>query len=337
MGFLWQRAKKKSSSKNKTRFLRTALPKRREGRVVKKEDTQRSGTLVGVLFLWLLFLATLCYVLFFSVFFLVGVPEIRGTERISQTAFLASVENQLTGKYLGMFPKRNFFLIRPRALESFLRAEYPLLSSITVTRVFPDGLSLSVTEKERILLWCLKQFAETGEEMAASENSCFLIDETGRARDGKRALLEENTTVTLFITDMSARAVMEGERVLDPSYGDFVIHIHRLFEDQVGIAIGAEYTTVSRFANEVRAKTSEGWEVYFNTEIPLTASLNTLTLLLEKELLPEKRSRLSYVDLRTENRVYYALREESGVVESEVISDTPMPEQKTDEAKKKKE
>lgn len=338
MWFLSKRAKKKSSPKGKTRFLRKALPKRREERTVPKENKSGSGVFVSVLFLWLLFFATLGYVAFFSPFFVISTLQISGMHQISSEALNASLESQLAGKYLNILPKRNFFLFRPSALETFLRNEYPLLASATVVRVFPDGLSLSVTEREKMIVWCVIESLENVEENISSKRNCFLIDEAGRAGDASRALAEENISAVLLVTDTSGRAVVEGEQVFDSDYGRFILQLNRLFAEQIGIGLGVEYTTVSRFANEVRAKTHEGWEVYFNTEIPIEASLSALKLLFEKELPQEKRTGLAYIDLRTENRVYYAFREENVAAGDEaVLSDTPPPEQKADESKKKKE
>lgn len=357
MWFSSKSVKKKSSTKGKAHFLRKALPRRREGRVLISGNKHRFRILISVLLLWLSFFATLCYVAFFSLFFLTGAPRMSGTDQLSEEALLLSVENQLAGKYLGIFPKRNFFLIRPRTLEAYLQREYPLLASVAVTRIFPDGLSLRVTEREKIILWCVQgsfrrvshgggdagEMIEIEENVASVERGCFLIDEAGRAGDASRALLAENIHSVLFVTDTSGRAVSQGERVFDPSYGAFVIRLNELFPEQLGMDLRVEYTTVSRFANEVRATTSEGWEAYVNSEIPIETSLNTLRLLFEKELPAEKRTQLSYIDLRTENRVYYAFREgEDGKEEANTESATvdssvqPTKEKKAAEPKKSK-
>lgn len=338
MRFFSKSVKKKVSPKGTARFLHKALPKRREGRVVAKENT-RLRVFAGVLLLWLLFFATLVYVAFFSLFFSLGEPEVSGTERVSKEVLTASLESQLSGKYFGIFPKRNFFLVQPRWLEAGLKSEYPLLASVAVTRIFPNGLSILVTEREKMLLWCLRGPIQNVGEAVSVERDCSLIDEDGRAGDAGRALAEDNSSSALFVTDTSGRAVTRGEKVLDPSYGTFVFRLHKIFPEQLGMDLGVEYTTVSRFANEVRATTSEGWEVYLNVAIPLETSLNTLRLLFEKELPQEKRASLAYIDVRTEHRVYYAFSEEGDTVKAEegAPSDTSAPEKKADESKKKKE
>lgn len=304
------------------RFLFKGVPKRLNRRAP-VEQKQASRLPAGVFLLWLLFFAALFYIAFFSVFFLIGETQILGASEISEETLLVFAERQLDGKYFDIFSKRNFFLARPRILEKNLLEEFPLLSSASVTRVFPNGLRVVVAERKKIILWCV------GEQ-------CFLADEEGVARNGERALLSENISYAIFITDMSGKAVSVGEKVLDPDYGAFVVQLKEMFEGQLGISLESRFTTVSRFANEARAKTSEGWEVYFGTDVPLQSSLNALKLLFEKELILEKRANLAYIDLRTENRAYYVFRAEENA-ENKEASTSPAPEEKkTDEPKKKK-
>ncbi|MFZ2299568.1 MAG: FtsQ-type POTRA domain-containing protein [Candidatus Moraniibacteriota bacterium] len=309
-------------AKGTLRFLRKGLPKRREGRpATKKRDHDVSA---DILFLWVLLAGTLVYIGFFSTFFLIGEPRIMGVSKIPEQMLLASVEQQLSGKYLGIVPKRGFFTVRPRAIEERLRLEYPLLASLDVTRIFPDGMRITAVERTKILLWC-------------SGDQCSLIDEEGRAHDGSRALSPENMPHVLLVTDMSGKPVTLGDKVLDRQYGAFVIRMSELFPERLGLAIESRYMTDSRFADEVRVKTQEGWEAYFGTDIPIGSSLDALALLLDKELPKEKRAMLAYIDLRAENRLYYAFREASGSETGAVISsDASVPEKKADEPKKKK-
>lgn len=310
-------------AKGTLRFLRKGLPKRREGRpVTQKREYSISA---DILFLWVLLMGTLVYIGFFSTFFLIGEPRIAGTNLISEVTLRESVENQITGKYLGIFPKRSFFLVRPRVLEERLRLEYPLLASVDTVRIFPDGIRVTVVERTKILLWC-------------SGDQCYLIDEEGRAHDGSRALSSENMPYVIFVTDMSGKAVVSGDRIFDGQYGAFVVRMSEMFPEQLGLMIASRYSTDSRFASELRVKTDEGWEAYFGTDIPIESSLSALTLLLDKELPKEKRATLAYIDLRAENRIYYAFRDgEDGESQSVDPSPNPAAEKKIDtESKKKK-
>lgn len=297
------------------RFLRKGLPVRRMARVAPHRQGQR--IFADILFLWALFFGTLVYMAFFSAFFLIGEPRITGMSVIPESALRGSVEAQLAGRYLGSVPKRGFFAVRPQMIAERLRMEYPLLAAVRVMRVFPDSLRVEVTERHKILLWC-------------SGDRCLLIDEAGVAHDGSRAFSPENMPYALFIADTSGKPAAIGEKVLDPGYAAFVVRMNEMFPERLGLALEPQHTTASRFADEVRATTSEGWEVYVSSEVPLDSSLNALELLFEKELSQDKRAKLAYIDLRTENRAYYAFRGEADAEGAGAVSAVTAQEKKVE-------
>lgn len=326
MWFSSKSAKQKPQKHGSSRFLRKGLSKRYEARAVTVEK-EKSRVAPSVIVLWSLFLATLFYLAFFSVFFHISEPQVSGMSKISEENVREFVRQEMAGKYFGIFPKRDFFLVTPHILKARLLSEYPLFASARVTRIFPDGIDVQVTEREKIILWC-------------SGEPCFLIDEEGTARENSRALDSENISHVLFIADQSGKAVTAGEKVFDPNYGTFVTRLGTVFGQELGFTLEPRMTTVSRFSSEVRAKTSEGWEAYLNTEIPLESSLNVLKLLFEKELPPEVRARLAYIDLRAENRAYYVLKEDEKKEEENTDTPPQSEEEKaklnTESAKKKK-
>jgi len=322
MWFVSKRTKQKHQEKSSMHFLRKGLPERKRYRTVGKKERRHIGA--GTLFLWALFFGTLSYTAFFSTFFLIASPRIAGMSEISQRTLGGFIERELSRKYLRIFFRQNFFLVRPQDLEKRLRLEYPLLASVSVTRVFPNNLNIEVTERKKIILWY-------------SQDQYYLIDEEGAAHDSTQALLPENMPYVLSITDMSQRQVALGEKVFDASYGAFAIQMKELFPAQLGLGIEPRYTTVSRFADELRVKTDEGWEAYFGTGIPIEASLNVLKLLIEKELPKERRAKLAYIDLRAETRAYYAFREGENIESPVTLSPSVLTEEKkTDVSSKKK-
>ena len=333
MRFLSKHIQKPHFQKEKSRFLQRRLLNRRKSRAsVEQRPAPRLPA--GVYALWLLFLAALFYITFFSEFFLIAEPRIFGANEVSEETLSRFVKEQFSGKYFDVFPRRNFFLARPRHLEEDLLKEYPLLASASVTRVFPDGLRVEVTERKKIILWCSGGSSSNAMDSDVPGEQCFLIDEAGKAQDSSRALLPENLAYVIFVTDMSGKPVSIGEQVFDPSYGLQVVQLKEMFEERLGIPLSSHLTTASRVANEIRVKTTEGWEAYFGTDVPLESSLNALQLLFAKELPLEKRTRLAYVDLRTENRAYFAFRAEENAEKQEAII-SPAPEEKVSDTKVK--
>ena len=323
MWFPFKRIRPKHRRKRTFHFLRKALPERRDSRTLKKKQNGngRSGAL---LFLWIVFYGTLFYLFFFSSFILIEKIETLGTNVISETALQGFVTDQLAGKYWGIFPKRAYFVVRPHILEERLRTTYPLLATISVQCLFPNKLRLLVTERKKIIIW-------------HSLDSSYLVDEDGITHESTQAVSLENEAFVITVTDTSDKPVTIGEKVFDAKYGAFVIGMNELFPERLGLTLEPKYTIVSRFAEELRAKTDEGWEVYFDTDIPIETSLHTLKLLFEKQLPREKRSKLAYIDLRAENRAYYAFRDGTNMeIIPVAVPDTRVQNDNKDTSEKKK-
>lgn len=278
-----------------------------------------SGPYVPVFFLWSLFFGTSIYMVLFSPYLALGEPPVEGLERIDESLFQNTVETILSQRYLGSISRNRFFLVQPEDLERRLREQYPLIRNITVKRTFPDTLHISVKERDSLLLWC-------------SADICAHVLEDGSVIPVTDVYQEEaNLSRTIFLKDESGQSFRQGAHVFDPKYALFPGQVRQALLEQLGIETENEMTLTSRFANEQRVKTKEGWEIYFGTELPLEKSLRTLELVLEKEIPAEERPRLSYIDLRIENRVFY--RYQDGVENPQV---TPAEEVKIEKKKEKK-
>lgn len=313
---------KKNTSKRKRRnipFLRKPLPKKRE-RCIAEEKKHKQPSRFIIFFLWILLCSTFFYIVLFSSFTCLEVIEVLGTNNVSSEYIQRSVRDQLSGKYFSIFPRCALILVRPKLIEEELHREYPLLKEIFVQRIFPDKIHITVSEHQYILLW------KVGDMI-------YLIDEEGKARDATFALSDENKPFFLILSDVSGKSLSLGEKVVEPEYREFLFLLSKSFSQRTEGTLSTTFTIVSRFADELRGTTSDGYEIYFNTKIPLETSFDTLSLLLEKELtLKKRRSDIQYIDLRTENRVYYAFRDDKDQESSLFVS--PSLSEETIEKKK---
>jgi hypothetical protein len=90
--------------------------------------------------------------------------------------------------------------------------------------------------------------------------------------------------------------------------------------------------TASRFADAIRMRTTDGWELFLSTHLAPEVSLNALGLLLDGPIPKERMKDLQYIDLRIENRIFYRYQDGSGTTVVPAI-----PDQQTDIKEKKKE
>ncbi|EKD46470.1 MAG: hypothetical protein ACD_67C00227G0001, partial [uncultured bacterium] len=60
-----------------------------------------------------------------------------------------------------------------------------------------------------------------------------------------------------------------------------------------------------------------GLEIYFSMQFPLESAIDSLKVVLSKEIPEEKRGDVEYIDLRDENKVFYKFKSVEPVVENE--------------------
>lgn len=309
-------------------FKRTSRPKRdplvlRRGNAVDKKTivkrtsvvsstenkSAQSETMWHVLYrsLWVVFVLIVVYVVFFSSFLRMDAIQVTGVDSALEKDVLDVVSEEVSGKYFGLIPKDGYLIVNRKKIESFLRDHFKRFRSVVATKEFPHTLTIHVEEYVPRLIWC-------------SLEMCFYVDENGYAY--MSSTHDEIGDEMLKIIDTSGQSVVSDEPFLEREFVNFVADIRDGFRRNLGMEIESECTTPSRFSQDIVCKTHEGWEVYLNARLSSEKMFQALKLLFRKEISDDRRSRLKYVDLRTENRVYYS-------VEGETVS-APEPEKDAD-------
>ena len=275
---------------------------------------------LGVILLWLLLGATTVYVLFYSPYLLVEKPFVSDTGNIPAARIEQFIYENISGKYFGIVPRNNFFTLRPNRLEEILRQTFPLIKNATVIRTFPNNMRVEIKEREKIVTWCAVEH-------------CFMLEENGTVVENDNMFSDENKDYVLSVTDTSGQTASSGQKIFDWDFAGFVITLESSFNERFGIEIENEFVTTSRFSDGLRVKAKDGLEIFLNARTPLSKSLDVLALLFEKGLPRESRKQLKYIDLRTENRIFYAFQDGAQLEAAEpVVSGLPKIEVK----KKKK-
>ena len=309
------------------RFLWKSQLKQEKGRFVQKPVThhkgvarkerleppdQGRGRLFMVIILWLLFVSTAAYLMLFSPYLVLDPPRITGLTHIDAPAFSETVSTELSQKYFKLFSRARFFLLQPQRLEETLSIRYPLIQKLEIKQTFPKTLEIVVLERSSLVLWC-------------AGGTCLHILENGAARPTSDVYQEAtNQSRTLTIEDLSGQSLAPGEGLFEPDFVFLPQIIRQLLQEKLELETHDTMMVTSRFANELRVKTTAGWQIYFSTRLAPEASLSALALLLDTEIPEERRAQLLYVDLRTENKIFYRYKES----QSEV---TAVPGQSSDE------
>ncbi len=292
--------------RKKNRAPQTLFLKPRRSRIFRRavrEDAPRaerkfSPWTVGYAFLWTVFFSAVVFALFFSSFLRVDRKAIAPTKAVPEAGVSAVVDGFLSGKSLGIFPNDTLLvaLFRKRTLERELLAQFPIFRTVRISFLFPRTVSISSEERKITITLC-------------SGGPCFFVDEHGIAFDGAPAPLDVNDPdAPLAVIDQSAKPVSLRDAVFSEEFFAALLPVRRRLFDELGIATSNIAETPSRLSDELRFLTSEGWELRMSSAVPTEKSLRALRLLFAKTLSDGDRSALDYIDLRTENKIFYLLK-----------------------------
>lgn len=262
----------------------------------------------GMAALWTVAGVVAVYTLFFSSLHQIDEVRVTGMRDIGGDRLEIAVREFLSRKTFRMFPGDNYFLFSGDRLEGDLAERFPKLASVRVEKHFPHSIEVSVTERDRIFLWC-------------SGGRCFLVDGDGCAADARFAEQEMNEPFLVRFTDESATPVAPGECFIPSGLPGSVLSIERGLREEFGFSVLLPATSPSRISGEIRFRVEEGWEVWLNAAIPPGKTFSALRAVLETEIPEGRRTKLRYIDLRTENKAFYSFIPEDPVLEEDKKDD----------------
>jgi cell division septal protein FtsQ len=250
-----------------------------------------------VMFLWLLFFLVAGYQVFFSGMLMIERVTIEGAGLLTSGEVEQTVQEALSEHIWTVFPQNNFLVLSMLRVEERLLASSPLIRQVSVKKLFPSTVIVSLLERGNFLFWC------------SGEESCFLIDEEGVLQDWPKAQ-EEHRVAHIFLDDEAKKPAKVGDRVVTRQFLLFINGLSQAFTEQSGITIRERMFVLSRYTDELRLETNEGFSLQINTGIPIERTLNTLRIVREKAIPEERRADLISVDLRIPGKAFYQLRNE---------------------------
>ena len=96
----------------------------------------------------------------------------------------------------------------------------------------------------------------------------------------------------------------------DPEFLSFVRGLPQALAEQSGIRITDTIYLPSKYADELRIESESGLVLLLSSSTPLEKTLNTLRIVREKAVPPERAEKLVSVDLRVPSKAFYRLLDE---------------------------
>ena len=186
---------------------------------------------------------------------------------------------------------RNIFLVNFKEMNKEILSQFPEIAKLNFKRKFPRTLSIQVEKREPVGVWCYQTYDE-----------CFFIDREGIIfKETEKGLTQEEV---IILSLRKEEALVLGEEILVPQTLELILKIEKDLRENLKIEI-EDFTIVSE--RRLNVKTNENWEIYFNLEKDAKLELTKLKVLLDKEIPPEQRRNLEYIDLRFE-KIFYKPR-----------------------------
>ncbi len=211
---------------------------------------------------------------------------VEGNNYLSADAVRAQVAQSIDGKVLALFPKNNVLLLGPSNLEKILENKYPSIRNVEVAILSLNSVKVKVEERVPVYEYCT--------------DVCFLADkDTYLFRLSSDLGLDD--LINIVLEDASILALNPISTLILES--DRASNITQILAGIKQIGIVADTITIMP-ALDVRIHSKEGWYLLYNQETDVEKVMRNLRVALESSNIPENE-KLSYIDLRFGNKVFY--------------------------------
>jgi hypothetical protein len=280
---------------------------RRPYRVKKKESIYKNR------FFWLVLLGLIIITGIFNLIFFLPQLQIKDIEIFGNQSVAADdIQNFLQDKIEHRFVffnqkeivSKSIFLASGSLIKEALLDEFPKIEKADIKKEYPQKLSIGISERKAVAILC-QDDEEDG-------NFCFLIDKKGISFEKTTGIENSNLVKILEKRESASRQTAErgkmglGRRIIEEEYLNSILEIKEKLLNSLQI----ETNNFIIYPEKLVAKTSKGWEVYFDLEKDISWQLTKLELVFsEKKISSEKMEDLKYIELRFGDRVFPGFKE----------------------------
>jgi len=222
--------------------------------------------------------------------FLIVEVAVLGENVVDKEEITKATQHLLAGYYLWMVPRANAFIYPSRTIERSLLKEFPRLKSVEVDSGESQRLLVTVEERIPLALYCISE--------------CFFLDEEGLIFAS--APFFSSGVYFIYTTEDSLENPV-GERIVPieefKKLSEFIEALAVLNIYPIGLEIsGGEYRLLLPTGGRILWRRDDDLTlIYANLEAFLADNvIRTQSDFLDKVL---------YLDLRTENKVFYKFKE----------------------------
>jgi len=234
-------------------------------------------------FLTFIIVCTIFYGLFLWQIFWVKNIVVSGEQKLAKEAIEVLVAKRSENTIL-FFNTKSILAVDGAQIKKDILNAFPEISEVRVDKRFFDTIAVQITERTAVARWC-------------ADNNCFFVD-------GQGVIFEPappDSALIAIETVQPPDQLFPGEAVVP---ADKIVQILAVQSKLVDASKIVSKKAILLSEERLDIETTEGWTIRFNLKGDLDWQITELNLTLEKQISPEKRKSLEYIDLRF-SRVYY--------------------------------
>jgi cell division septal protein FtsQ len=232
--------------------------------------------------------AGIIYALVYSPFLRIGKVEVAGAQTIDPVRIDAFVRQGLAGYEYLFWPHDYLLTVNTEGIRNRLLMQFPILRDVRIGKKF-NKLIVTVEEKKpsyRLIIG----------------DKSYLLDQDGIGL--KEAAAGEGDSLITLSQDTAVYAL--GKALVPSSWLQPIAELHKYFATQVGVrdrlfALNPAEETITVISNE-------GWSAIMDPTQDIKTQLETLSSALLGKFSPAERQKLSYVDVRFGDKIFYKWR-----------------------------
>ena len=221
------------------------------------------------------------YVVFISSLFQISKTDVQGPNNTLSQSLSKEVNNYLNSRLLA----KNWLFLNQQDLKGYLQKTFTGQETITVSKKFPNHLSVITDEQKPGLVW------KTG-------SRSYILSTSGRVIAEQQKT--DNSALPQVI-DSTNLPVEVGSRVAARDFVNFITKVQDFMKSN---KLSIEKIYVLDTTSEVYVKTQNGYDIKFSTNQNPDAATRALKATLDL-LAQQNKKPASYIDLRVEGRAFY--------------------------------
>jgi len=195
-----------------------------------------------------------------------------------------------------VIPKNHILFLNKQNLLAEIQKQQPQVRTIRVFKKhWPNRIDVVLEERQSQYVW-------------QSAQNFYVFDQDGVVFQ-KIPDYTPETFSRILIIDSSADPVEIGESLPITSVLEFIEKLREQWRALINQTDYAHFSIPGEKSQDIIAKTALGFSVYFDLGRDVRSQLESLKLVLNREILPETYNGLSYIDLRLEHMAYYCYRD----------------------------